>query len=98
MQIAQPGRGGGSDIQRYVIGKIVKQSKRVQVIVCGLFERRCPGFPDVDAYWNRRPTPTFAQPAQSFGDRVRPVVIKTEAIDQRLLVGQSKDAWLRISR
>src|SRR5690242_19593903 len=63
-----------------------------------MFERRCPGFANVDSDWNRRPSSPAAKAAQSFRDRVRTVVVKTETIDQCLLLGKPKDARLGISR
>ena len=63
-----------------------------------MFKRRYFGLANVDAHRNGRPSSTGAQFAQALCDRVRPVVIKTEAIDQRLLLRQSKDARLGISR
>src|SRR5207247_1683690 len=79
--VAQPRRVWGADIQGDVIGKIAKQSKGIKVIVSSLFERRCTGFSNVDADWNCRPSPAFAQFAQPFRDDIRAVVVETEAIN-----------------
>src|SRR4029077_16666533 len=87
-----------ADIQRYVISKIPQRAKRVKVIVCRLFERRCFRLADVNSHWNSRPRAAFTQRRQSPRNRLRAVVVETKAIDQRLLLGQSKNARLGISR
>ena len=87
-----------ADIQRDVIGKIPQHAKRVKVIVCRLLERSCSRLADVDSHWNGRPSAAFTQRRQSVRNRVRAVVVETKPIDQRLLLGQSKNARLGVSR
>src|SRR4029077_3719125 len=83
---------------RDVISKIPQHAKRVKVIVCRLFERRCSRLADVDSHWNNRPSAAYTQRSQSLRNRVRAVVVETKLIDQRLLLGQSEDTRLGISR
>jgi len=87
----------GSGIQNDVIGKLTKETEGVEVIVGRPFQRRRPRFAEVDADRDRRPASARVQFAQLPGDRIRPFVIESEAIDQRRLLRESKNARLRIS-
>src|SRR6476660_5636765 len=98
MQVAQAGCVWRADIQRDVIGKMPQHAKRVKIIVCRLLERRCSRLADVDSHWNGRPSAAYTQRRQSLRNRVRADVVETKPIDQRLLLGQSKNARLGISR
>src|SRR5207247_8458700 len=80
-----------------VIGKLAKQTERVEIIVCCFFQRRGLRFSNVDPHWNRRPSPALAQPAEPFCDSIRAVVVETETVDQRPLLRKTEDARLWVS-
>ena len=72
--------------------------KRIAIIGRSFFQRRDFRFADVDSDRHARPAPALAQFPQPFRDNVRAIVIESEPIDQRLLLGITKDARLRVSR
>src|SRR5207244_7122905 len=77
--------------------KLVKQTEGVEIILCCFFQRRGLRFSNVDAHWNRRPSPALAQPAESFRDSIRAVVVETETVDQRSLLWKTENARLWVS-
>ena len=63
-----------------------------------VLQRRRLRLANVDPDRNRRPSPVLAQLVQSFRDHVRAIVVESETIDQRLLLGKTENARLRVSR
>src|SRR4030095_6218848 len=81
-----------------VVGKLAKQSKRVEMIVGCAINGGRPVFANIDAAWNCGPSSTLTQSGQPLCDRIGAVIVKSETINHRLLFGQSKDTWLGMSR
>ena len=68
----------------------------MQIIGRRLVERRALRLADIDADRDARPSFTFVPIAQSVGNNISAVIVKTEPVNQRLLLGISEDAWFKI--
>src|SRR5436190_792065 len=70
----------------------------MEIILRRFFQRRRFRFADVDPYPAvLRPASASAQFSQARRNCIRAFVIEAEAVDERLLLRETEDAWSRIS-
>ena len=98
LKFAQSRRIRRADVERNVIGKLAELTETMEIILRRFFQRRRFRFADVDPDPAvLRPASASAQFSQARRNCIRAVVIEAEAVDERLLLRETEDAWSRIS-
>lgn len=97
-KLAQVRRVGGADVDYEEVCVRPEDAEGVCVIVCRLVQWRDLGLAEVDADGVVRPPALLAPGGEAFGQRARAAVVKTHAVDERLIGHGAEHPGLRIAR